>query len=65
MKRIKEIAETGVCYGYRRIHVLLPREGWRVSFIAKHRGIWAVDLDVRGARCLAGRLRWLADTATQ
>ena len=31
MKRIKEIAETRVRYGYRRIHVLLRREGWRVN----------------------------------
>jgi len=31
MKRIKEIAETRVRYGYRRVHVLLRREGWRVS----------------------------------
>jgi putative transposase len=30
-KRIKEIAETRVRYGYRRIHVLLRREGWRVN----------------------------------
>ena len=30
-KRIKEIAETRVRYGYRRIHVLLQREGWPVN----------------------------------
>ena len=30
-KRIKEIAETRVRYGYRRIHVLLRREGWSVN----------------------------------
>jgi putative transposase len=30
-KRIKEIAETRVRYGYRRIHVLLRREGWKVN----------------------------------
>src|SRR5580704_15392087 len=30
-KRIKEIAETRVRYGYRRIHVLLCREGWQVN----------------------------------
>jgi putative transposase len=30
-KRIKEIAETRVRYGYRRVHVLLLREGWRVN----------------------------------
>ncbi len=29
--RIKEIAETRVRYGYRRIHVLLRREGWHVN----------------------------------
>ena len=27
-KRIREIAETRVRYGYRRIHILLQREGW-------------------------------------
>ena len=31
MNRIKEIAETQVRYGYRRIHVLLRREGWLVN----------------------------------
>lgn len=30
-KRIKEIAQTRVRYGYRRIHVLLKREGWLVN----------------------------------
>ena len=30
-RRIKEVAETRVCYGYRRIHVLLRREGWAVN----------------------------------
>ena len=30
-KRIREIAETRVRYGYRRIHVLLLREGWRIN----------------------------------
>lgn len=31
VKRIKEIAETRVRYGYRRVHVLLKREGWTVN----------------------------------
>lgn len=31
VKRIGEIAETRVRYGYRRIHVLLCREGWQVN----------------------------------
>jgi putative transposase len=30
-KRIREIAETRMRYGYRRIHVLLRREGWHVN----------------------------------
>lgn len=30
-KRVQEIAQTRVRYGYRRIHVLLQREGWRVN----------------------------------
>jgi putative transposase len=30
-QRIKEIAETRVRYGDRRIHVLLQREGWAVN----------------------------------
>lgn len=29
--RIREIAETRVRYGYRRIHVLLRREGWDIN----------------------------------
>jgi putative transposase len=31
IKRIQEIAETLGRYGYRRIHVLLRREGWHVN----------------------------------
>ena len=30
-RRIKEIAETRVRYGYRRITVLLKREGWPIN----------------------------------
>ncbi len=29
--RIKEIAQTRVSYGYRRIHIMLLREGWKVN----------------------------------
>ena len=29
--RIKEICATRVRYGYRRVHVLLRREGWEVN----------------------------------
>jgi putative transposase len=31
IERIREIAPTRVHHGYRRIHVLLHREGWRVN----------------------------------
>lgn len=30
-KRIKDICETRVRYGYRRVQVLLQREGWTVN----------------------------------
>lgn len=29
--RIKELASSRVRYGYRRIHVLLQRDGWKVN----------------------------------
>src|ERR1019366_638102 len=29
--RIKELSQARVRYGYRRIHVLLRREGWKVN----------------------------------
>ena len=31
IKRIREIATIRVRYGYRRVHILLRREGWRVN----------------------------------
>jgi len=30
-RRIKELAQTRVSYGYKRLHVLLRREGWQVN----------------------------------
>jgi putative transposase len=36
-KRIRELAETHVRYGYRRVHILLRREGWRVNAKRVHR----------------------------
>jgi len=29
--RLKDLAESRVRYGYRRLHVLLQREGWQVN----------------------------------
>ena len=39
-RRIREICETRVRYGYRRVHVLLRREGWVVN-IKKTRRIYS------------------------
>ena len=39
-KRIKEICETRMRYGYRRVHVLLLREGWVIN-IKRTRRIYA------------------------
>jgi putative transposase len=36
-KRIREVAETHMRYGYRRITVLLRREGWHVNVKRVHR----------------------------
>ena len=38
-RRIREICETRVRYGYRRVQVLLRREGWQVN-IKKTRRIY-------------------------
>ena len=45
--RIKEIAATRVRYGYKRIHVLLQREGWRVNHKRIHRLYCEEGLNLR------------------
>lgn len=68
-QRIKEIAETRVRYGYRRIHVLLKREGWeingkRVYRLYKEMGLQLrkkaprrrVKAKLREGRCAASRI---------
>ena len=45
--RIKEIAETRVRYGYRRIHVLLRREGWLVNAKRVYRLYHEMGLQLR------------------
>ncbi len=49
-KRIREIAETRVRYGYRRIHVLLEREGWRVNHKLVYRLYVEESLQIRNKR---------------
>jgi len=53
-KRIKEIAETRVRYGYRHIHVLLRREGWAVNAKRICRLYREMGLQLRGARKMRG-----------
>jgi len=45
--RIKEICATRMRYGYRRVHVLLQREGWRVNIKKTHRIYNALGLQLR------------------
>lgn len=48
--RIKEIAATRVRYGYRRIHVLLRREGWRINAKRVYRLYCEEGLQIRNKR---------------
>ena len=45
--RIKEICATRVRYGYRRVHVLLRREGWEVNLKKTHRIYNELGLQLR------------------
>ncbi len=49
-KRIEEIAQTKVRYGYQRIHVLLRREGWPVNHKRVHRLYKLAGLNLRSKR---------------
>lgn len=49
-KRIREIAETRVRYGDRRIHVLLQREGWNVNHKRVYRLYVEESLQIRNKR---------------
>jgi putative transposase len=46
-KRIKEIAETRMRYGYRRVHVVLRREGWMVNIKRTYRLYTGLGLQLR------------------
>lgn len=46
-KRIKEICETRVRYGYRRIHVVLRREGWMINIKRTRRLYVGLGLQLR------------------
>jgi putative transposase len=49
-QRIEEIAKTRVRYGYRRIHVLLRREGWPVNAKRVYRLYVEAGLQIRNKR---------------
>jgi len=46
-RRIKEICETRVRYGYRRVHVLLRREGWTINMKKTRRIYSELGLQLR------------------
>jgi putative transposase len=45
--RIKEICQTRVRYGYRRVHVMLLRQGWRVNLKKAYRIYRELGLQLR------------------
>src|SRR4029434_3932638 len=59
-QRIREIAETRVRYGYRRVHVMLLREGWAINHKRSRRLYRELGLQLRNKnprRRLAAKLR--------
>jgi putative transposase len=66
--RIKEICQTRVRYGYRRVHVLLRREGWEVNVKKTHRIYRELGLQLRNKtpkRRVKAKLREDRREATQ
>jgi putative transposase len=67
-QRIREIAETRIRYGYRRIHVLLVREGWKVNAKKVYRLYKEEGLQLRNKtpkRKVSAKRREAPVTATQ
>ena len=56
-QRIKEICQSRVRYGYRRVHVLLRREGWRINQKKTRRVYRELGLQLRNK---ASKRRFLA-----
>src|SRR5215475_6744463 len=67
-KRIRQIAATRVRYGYRRIHVLLRREGWQVNPKRVYRLYREIGLQLRNKtpkRRVQAKLREDRQSATR
>lgn len=59
-QRIREICETRVRYGYRRVHVMLRREGWMINQKKKRRVYSELGMQLRNKtpkRRLKAKLR--------
>jgi len=65
--RLKELAASRPRFGYRRLHVLLCREGWRINHKVTYRLYCEEDLQVRTRRRrkIATRPRLKLDAATR
>lgn len=61
-ERLKELAAERRRFGYRRLHALLRREGWRVNHKAVHRIYVEEGLQVRKRK--RKRLARVADSAS-
>lgn len=59
-KRIKEICETRVRYGYRRVHFVLQREGWPVNAKKTYRIYKELGLQLVLSQSFRSLLDWLA-----
>ena len=66
--QIREICQTRVRYGYRRVHVLLRREGWDINLKKTHRIYRELGLQLRNKtpkRRVKAKLREDRRQATQ
>ena len=47
--RLRDLASSRVQYGYRRLHILLRREGWKVN----HKLVYRIYTRRKGCKCVA------------
>lgn len=48
-EKIKWICQTRICYGHRRVHVLLRREGWMINWKKRRRVYRELNLQIRSS----------------